>query len=117
MSNTFAIRAIVLLSFGAAPVLVAPPASAGTEKVLYAFQGGSDGATPYAAPTMDPQGNLYGTTLFGGAYGNGTVYELLRSKGGWTEKTLYSFTGGSDGGWAYGGVVVASKGNIYLGTR
>lgn len=117
MPNTFALCSTVLLSLAAAAGLIPPSASAGTETVLYAFQGGTDGATPYAAPTMDAQGNLYGTTLYGGAGGVGTVYELTKAKSGWAEKVLYSFTGGSDGGWAYGGVVLDTGGNIYGGTR
>lgn len=107
------------LLFGApvASLLLAASASfAATETVLYAFQG-TDGATPYAAPTLGADGNLYGTTLFGGTAGLGTVYELVHGGSGWTEKVLHSFTGGSDGSWAYGGVVLDSKGNIYGGTR
>ncbi|HEX4159890.1 MAG TPA: choice-of-anchor tandem repeat GloVer-containing protein [Rhizomicrobium sp.] len=115
MRSTFATRSIVLLSL--ATVLIPPAAFAGTETVLYAFQGGTDGASPWAVPTMDAKGDLYGTTLLGGAGGNGAVYELVHGKGGWTEKVLYSFTGGNDGGWAYGGVVLDSAGNIYGGTR
>jgi uncharacterized repeat protein (TIGR03803 family) len=43
-------------------------------------------------------GNLYGTTRFGGSSNQGTVFELTPSGTTWTEKVLYSFTGGSDGG-------------------
>ncbi len=48
-------------------------APGGTETILYVFLGGADGSTPYAAPAMDGQGNLYGTAEYGGA-GYGTVY-------------------------------------------
>jgi uncharacterized repeat protein (TIGR03803 family) len=51
----------------------------GTQTVLYAFcpnNGCPDGQNPRAALLMDSQGNLYGTTSFGGAYGHGTVFEL-----------------------------------------
>jgi uncharacterized repeat protein (TIGR03803 family) len=41
--------------------------STGTESVLYTFTGGSDGAFPHAGLTMDGLGNLYGTTVNGGA--------------------------------------------------
>jgi len=56
----------------------------GTETVLYAFQGKSDGAVPYAGLIWDAQGNLYGTTSEGGnsgcnGYGCGTVFELIKS--------------------------------------
>jgi uncharacterized repeat protein (TIGR03803 family) len=53
----------------------------GTEKVLYSFQGGNDGADPYASLIFDNAGNLYGTTAAGGANGDGTVFELTPSNG------------------------------------
>ena len=39
-----------------------------TERVLYSFKGGGDGAEPLAGLVRDAQGNLYGTTGSGGAY-------------------------------------------------
>jgi uncharacterized repeat protein (TIGR03803 family) len=58
-----------------------PPAAGGsvwTRTVLYAFQGGSDGAGPQAALTMDATGALYGTTAGGGsACDCGTVFKVL----------------------------------------
>ncbi len=68
------------------------------QEVLYRFTGDPDGWAPDGPLTLDPSGNLYGTTLYGGAYGQGTVFELTPSGGGWTEKIIYNFTGGSDGG-------------------
>lgn len=46
---------------------------------------------------FDQAGNLYGTTRNGGAYLQGTVYELTPEGVGWTEKVLYSFAGPPDG--------------------
>jgi uncharacterized repeat protein (TIGR03803 family) len=40
---------------------------------------------------MDGEGNLYGTTGYGGSYGNGTVFKLTPASTGWTETVLYSF--------------------------
>src|ERR1700730_15697724 len=48
----------------------------GTEKVLYSFTGGSDGANPDAVLIADSAGNLYGTTYGGGASGAGVVFKL-----------------------------------------
>lgn len=48
----------------------------GNESVLYSFTGGADGSRPDAPLRMDSTGNLYGTTLTGGASGLGTVFEL-----------------------------------------
>src|SRR5580698_7580810 len=42
---------------------------------LYSFSG-SDGANPEARVIIGPDGNLYGTTVTGGAYGQGTVFKL-----------------------------------------
>ena len=48
----------------------------GHKKVLYRFRGGKDGAYPYGGVVRDSSGNLYGTTYWGGAYNQGTIYKL-----------------------------------------
>ncbi len=56
-----------------------PPAQGQTETVLYSFcsqPGCTDEASPYAGLVMDGQGNLYGTTGWGGANGVGTVFKV-----------------------------------------
>ena len=65
--------------------------SSGVYNILYTFTGGTDGANPYGGLVMDGSGNLYGTTAFGGAYGQGTVFELSNTGGVWTETVLHSF--------------------------
>jgi uncharacterized repeat protein (TIGR03803 family) len=67
------------------------------EKTLYIFPGGSQGDNPEAGVVSDSDGNLYGTTYYGGAYGWGTVFELRHSQRGWTHEVLYSFLGSYDG--------------------
>ena len=53
----------------------------GTETVLYSFAGyPNDGSYPYAAMTLDAEGNLYGTTASGGSADDGTVFKLTRSR-------------------------------------
>jgi uncharacterized repeat protein (TIGR03803 family) len=84
--------------------------STGAETVLYNFAGGTDGAYPSGRLVMDSQGNLYGTTEGGGAYGWGTVFELTLSG---TETVLYTFTGGTDGGAPFSGL--AFKGGAFYG--
>jgi len=44
--------------------------------VLYNFSGGTDGSAPTGSVVLDNAGNLYGTTNYGGAYGQGVVYEV-----------------------------------------
>jgi uncharacterized repeat protein (TIGR03803 family) len=51
----------------------------GTETVLYSFTGGSDGSGPLGTLIADASGNLYGTTISGGANGYGTVFKLSGS--------------------------------------
>jgi uncharacterized repeat protein (TIGR03803 family) len=50
--------------------------TSGSKTILHDFAGGSDGAYPYAGLILDAAGNLYGTTVGGGAYGYGTVFVL-----------------------------------------
>jgi len=57
----------------------------------------TQGQFPSGDLIFDAQGNLYGTTIFGGSNscggdGCGTVFELTPSGGGWTENLLYAFS-------------------------
>jgi uncharacterized repeat protein (TIGR03803 family) len=96
-----------------------PGASGWTEKVLYSFRGGTDGAYPFtgAGLVMDSAGNLYGTTLEGGnstcGGGCGTVFELKPIASGWTESVIYAFKGGSDGESPVSGLTLDAAGNLY----
>jgi uncharacterized repeat protein (TIGR03803 family) len=83
-----------------------------TEQVLHRFSGNNDGATPEPTLIFDKSGDLYGTTLLGGAHGVGNVFELMPNAGGsWKEEVLHQFKGGSDGPWA--GVIFDQAGNLY----
>jgi uncharacterized repeat protein (TIGR03803 family) len=82
-------------------------------KPLYAFQGQPDAGYPYGGLTFDQAGNLYGTTYYDGANDLGSVYELQRTGGVWTERVLYSFKGGTDGANSISGLVFDSQGNLY----
>ncbi len=53
-----------------------------------------DGAEPISPPTIGAGGTFYGVTVSDGAYGGGTVFELIRPEGGkaeWTHLVLHSF--------------------------
>lgn len=80
------------------------------ETLLHSFDRESDGAFPYAGVVMDGAGNLYGTTSIGGTSSKGIAYKL-ESDG--TEKVLHTFTGGSDGGEPFAGLILDRKGNLY----
>ncbi len=49
----------------------------GNESVLYSFQGGTDPANPQAPLVRDGAGNLYGTSVGGGSFGQGTIFRLV----------------------------------------
>jgi uncharacterized repeat protein (TIGR03803 family) len=85
--------------------------AAGTETILHSFGGSPDGGEPYAGLIMDSAGNLYGTTMHGGANGGGTVFKLDAAG---TETILYSFgANNTDGLQPLTGLVMDRAGNLY----
>ena len=82
----------------------------GQETVLYAFTGGDDGANPYAGVTLDSAGNLYGTTVNGGAASAGVVYRVTPAG---LESVLLAFAGKGGGANPYGSVTFDAAGNLY----
>ena len=93
--------------------LVGSAFAASTPKVIYSFMGGSDGEYTDTELVVDGAGNLYGTSVQGGTFGGGTVFELSPSASGWTHTVLYNFTGGADGGEPYKGVTLDAHGDLY----
>jgi uncharacterized repeat protein (TIGR03803 family) len=96
------------------------PEGGWTEAILHNFADDDvDGYSPGSGLTLDAAGNLYGTTIFGGTYVYGTVFELSPTKSGvWTETILYNFTGGDDGGAPqYGSLIFDKAGNLYGTTQ
>ena len=88
----------------------------GTETVLHVFTGGSDGASPSAGLIADSNGNLYGTTVWGGASGYGTVFELTplaMAFGTWREGVVHAFMARGDGVFPSAGLIADSNGNLY----
>lgn len=78
--------------------------------LLYSFSGLGG---PTSSLTRDNSGNLYGTTYSDGPNRAGTVFKLTPSSGGWIYTSLHDFTGGSDGGGPFGGVILDANGNLY----
>ena len=92
-----------------------------TLKVLHSFAGPPDGYRPMGALVRDAAGNLYGTTMAGGAFANcdpditiggtcGTVFKLSLDG---TETILHNFSGVPDGGQPQTVLVRDGKGNLY----
>jgi uncharacterized repeat protein (TIGR03803 family) len=94
-----------------------------TENILHQFAGGTDGFYPNPQLAIDKNGNLYGTTIYGGGQGTctsgidsvscGTVYELSYRNGGWHEAILHRFTGGNGGSQPSAPLTFDSSGNLY----
>jgi uncharacterized repeat protein (TIGR03803 family) len=107
---------------GAGVVYELSPTASGpwTETVLYTFTGGADGALPLGGLIFDPSGNLYGTTYEAGnladcrKQGCGTVFELSPiAGGGWSETTIHTFAGGTDGANPEASLLRDASGNLY----
>jgi uncharacterized repeat protein (TIGR03803 family) len=83
------------------------------KNTLHLFQGGADGDDPWAGVVLDAAGNIYGTTLYGGQYGYGIVFELVPGRHGrYLEKILWNFNL-TDGAASVADLVLDSAGNLY----
>jgi uncharacterized repeat protein (TIGR03803 family) len=95
-------------------LMLANAATAAPGKILYTFQGASEGQDPTSALVLDAAGNLYGMAL---SNSNGVtccivVYELSPSpKGGWNYQVLYQFAG--TGGGSDTALLLDKAGNLY----
>ncbi len=78
--------------------------------LLHSFAGTPDGENPVAGLVVDPAGNVYGTTFYGGTSGYGTVFEIDT-----TGKfiLLHSFNDSPDGANPMGGLTLDAAGNLY----
>jgi len=83
-----------------------------TEVPIHIFNG-NDGSHPQGDLTFDDSGNIYGTTIGGGDFNWGTVYELSRSGQVWTHNILFSARNDADGAEPHGGVIFDKSGNLY----
>lgn len=79
---------------------------------VYEFGGTGDGQQPWASGLVqDADGSLYGTTVVGGDYGNGTVFFLAPDG---TEFPIYSFESfGGDGSGPNAGVALTADGSLF----
>jgi uncharacterized repeat protein (TIGR03803 family) len=92
------------------------PDGSWTESLAYSFNGGTDGIYPSAGVIFDKTGNLYGTK-YGGAFNQGTVFELTpNADGSWKERVLHSFcsaTSCRDGLYPRASLIFDAEGNLY----
>jgi uncharacterized repeat protein (TIGR03803 family) len=101
--------------YGYGTVFELTPSQTGwTETVIYNFMNISDGDLPIGPALFDKDGNLFGLTRQGGAFGFGTAFEVSpNGSGGWTKQTLHDFAGGSDGAYPSGSLISDNRGNLY----
>jgi uncharacterized repeat protein (TIGR03803 family) len=101
----------LFLAFAVLPSIVTlPKAQAQTYSVIHNFTGGADGGSPLNGLFLNSKGVMYGTASAGGTYGSGVVFQVA-PKG--SEKVLYTFTGGSDGGSPQSFLIEDKAGNLY----
>jgi len=86
----------------------------GTLTSLYSFTGGNDGTRPEAGLVQANDGNFYGTTSSGGTYTNGGTVFKITANGAFS--SIYSFTGGDDGGFLQSGLIQGSDNYLYGST-
>lgn len=87
--------------------------STGTFTTLHSFANNtSDGGSPFSSLILGTDNNLYGTTQFGGANGDGTVFKITPSG---TITLLHSFNG-SDGAGCVAPLCLANNGAVFYGT-
>jgi uncharacterized repeat protein (TIGR03803 family) len=100
---------------------LSPPVAGGwTETELFDFTFGTDGGYPIGGLVMDTEGNLYGTTFYGGStscmeVSCGVVFKLApRTHGRWKETVLHSFQNNArDGFFPESTLVFDSSGNLF----
>ncbi|HTZ98358.1 MAG TPA: choice-of-anchor tandem repeat GloVer-containing protein [Terriglobales bacterium] len=101
---------------------LSPSGSGWVETILHSLGADGDGFWPEAGLALDSQGDLYGTTAYGGNLtcavdGCGVVFELKPTiDGGWTESIIHTF-GGGDGENPFANVILDAAGNVYGTTQ
>jgi uncharacterized repeat protein (TIGR03803 family) len=82
--------------------------------IIHQFSDGPDGSQPLAPLIIDAQGDLYGVTWYGGAYGYGTVFKMTPVGGHWAWTTLYDFgAAGPNDGYQPNQLVQDAHGVLY----
>jgi uncharacterized repeat protein (TIGR03803 family) len=112
---------LCVLCLFCAATAISSPAQTGCSAAAPCFTSlvsfnGTNGANPYLISLVQGlNGNLYGTTQYGGAHAAGTIFKITPA-GTLTNPPLYSFctkTGCADGYYPYAGLVLATNGNFY----
>jgi uncharacterized repeat protein (TIGR03803 family) len=110
ISRAALVRLLAMVTVVMAAIFVSPIARAQTYQVLHRFAGDTDGMIPFGGLTRDSAGNLYGTTISGGAGTGGTIFKITPAG---QKTTLHSFNYPEDGGGPAAGLVQDAAGNFY----
>jgi uncharacterized repeat protein (TIGR03803 family) len=114
-NNERSIAWITIAILTSATLAYAPHATAQQERVLHTFTDRIGGLEPWGGLVFDKAGNIYGVTLEGGQFGDGTVFKLtIEANNVPVESVLHSFQlGGQDGLDPYEGPIFDASGNLY----
>jgi uncharacterized repeat protein (TIGR03803 family) len=112
MTPRIATPNVLLLLATVVPLLAGPAQAKQKETVVYSFGAvADDGVGPQDGLISDRSGNLYGTTIIGGAFNKGTVFRLAPDG---AETVVYSFAGApNDGDEPNAALAIDSKGMLY----
>jgi len=97
---------------------LSPTSSGWIYKSIHIFAE-AESSDPQAGVILDPSGNLYSATVYGGSIlpNYGTVFELSPiSGGGWGKTILHGFSARRDG-WYGGNLIFDTVGNLYGATQ
>jgi len=84
-----------------------------TPTILVTFNG-TNGAYPYSSLLADANGNLFGTTNAGGAYGDGNVFEIVKTATGYaTTPTILVTFNGTNGASPHPSPIADASGNLF----
>src|SRR5579862_100054 len=90
--------------------------SAQTFRVLFRFNGTTDGTKPLGPLVQGFDGNLYGQTTAGGTNSDGTVFKISTAGTLTTIHNFCSLANCADGGFPATGLLLGKDGNFYGGT-
>ncbi|MFZ0707826.1 MAG: choice-of-anchor tandem repeat GloVer-containing protein [Candidatus Korobacteraceae bacterium] len=91
---------------------LSPSGNTYTFKIIHSFSGGYLSG-PSASLSMDAQGNLYGTTYYGGAFGAGNVFKLTKAGDSWEYTSLHDFRDWTQGSNPWSQVTIGPDGTLY----
>ena len=83
----------------------------GNSVEAWSLTNSTTGSSPQTGLVQGRDGNFYGTALYGGAYGYGTVFKLTAS--GMGVLTAFSSFNNENGAYPWGPLVQAPNGNFY----